>query len=122
MATKWRSANNTSGVCRYAQRAKGFFVERLDRFDQVTGQWKEAIVEDLRTPVPDQVAFRIDFPAWLGSLSKRDRPIAETLALGHSTGQVAGHFRISPGRVSQIRRELCRSWHQWHGELPAAET
>ncbi len=46
-----------------AQRAKGFFVERLDRFDQVTGQWKEAIVEDHRTPVPDQVAFRIDFPA-----------------------------------------------------------
>ena len=31
----------------------------------------EAIVEDRRTPVPDQVAFRIDFPAWLDTHPKR---------------------------------------------------
>jgi hypothetical protein len=57
----------------YAQRKKGFLVERLDRFDHDTGQWREAIVEDHRTPVPDQVAFRIDFPAWLDSLTKAKR-------------------------------------------------
>ena len=40
----------------YAQRKKGFIVQRLDRWDHDTGQWLEAIVEDHRTPVPDQVA------------------------------------------------------------------
>ena len=43
----------------YAQRKKGFAVDRLDRFDKESGEWIEAIVEDARTPVPDQVAFRI---------------------------------------------------------------
>src|SRR3972149_3162513 len=43
----------------YAQRKKGFAVERLDRFDKESGEWIEAVVEDRRTPRPDQVAFRI---------------------------------------------------------------
>ena len=49
----------------YARRKKCFSVERLDRFDKESGEWLEAVVEDSRTPVPDQVAFRIDFPDWL---------------------------------------------------------
>ena len=36
----------------------------------------EAIVEDPRTPVPDQVAFRIDFPKWLDGMPRRNRKIA----------------------------------------------
>ena len=47
----------------YAQRKKRFVVERLDHFDKDAKEWGEAIVEDHRTPVPDQVAFRIDFPS-----------------------------------------------------------
>jgi len=43
----------------YCQRRKNIAVERLDRFDKESGEWIEAIVEDARTPVPDQVAFRI---------------------------------------------------------------
>jgi hypothetical protein len=106
----------------YAQRRKGFAVERLDRFDRDEGEWKEAIVEDRRTPVPDQAAFRIDFPAWLASLAQRQRRIAQCLALGNATSQVALQFRVSPGRVSQLRRELCRSWQEFHGEMAAAAT
>jgi hypothetical protein len=103
----------------YAQRKKGFLVQRLDRFDQDSGQWLEAIVEDHRTPVPDQVAFRIDFPAWLDSLSKPKRRIAEALAVGHSTSQVARRLRRSAGRVSQVRHELYQSWRQFHDGPPA---
>ncbi len=103
----------------YAQRKKGFVVERLDRFDREANTWIEAIVEDHRTPVPDQVAFRIDFPHWLTILSHRNRRIAEALALGNSTGHVARRFRLSPSRVSQLRGELSQSWKDFHGD-PAA--
>jgi hypothetical protein len=104
-----------------AQKEKGFRVERLDRFDKEEDQWIEAVIEDRRTPVPDQVAFRLDFPAWLKRLSTRDRQIAETLALGHTTGEVAERFGLSPARISQLRRELHCSWLEFHGEASAEE-
>jgi len=80
----------------------------------------EAVVEDTHTPVAEQAAFRIDFPAWLKVLTKRNRRIAEALALGHGTGEVARHFRVSESRVSQLRRELCQSWQEFHGERALA--
>jgi DNA-directed RNA polymerase specialized sigma24 family protein len=104
----------------YAQRKKGFVVQRLDRFDRETEEWLEVILEDHRTPVPDQVAFRIDFPNWLAILSRRNRRIAEALALGNSTGYVARRFRLSAARISQLRGELYRSWQKFHGDPAAA--
>jgi hypothetical protein len=104
----------------YAQRRKGFLVERLDRFDPETDEWIEVIVEDHRTPVPDQVAFRIDFPDWLSRLSRRNRHIAQALALGNSTSQVAKRFKLSPGRISQLRGEFYQSWQDYHGDPAAA--
>ena len=102
----------------YAQRRKLFYVERLDRYDSPEAAWREVIVEDPQTPVPDQVAFRIDFPEWLSQLSRRDRRIAESLAQGQTTSAVARRFRLSRGRVSQIRRELHDSWQTFQGEQP----
>jgi hypothetical protein len=104
----------------YAQRKKGICVESLERFDKYTGEWLEAIVEDTHTPVPEQVAFRIDFPAWLKVLTKRNRRIAEALALGHGTGDVARRFKVSPSRISQLRAQFCDSWREFHGELASA--
>jgi transposase-like protein len=98
----------------HARRKKGFILESLDRFDRVEGEWLEAVVEDDRTPIADQVAFRIDFPKWLGLLRKRDRLIAEALATGHSTSEVAAQFRLSRGRISQMRREYFESWKAFH--------
>ena len=105
-------------LSQYAQRTKDFTVQRLDRFDKEDGEWMEAVVEDHRTPVADQAAFRIDFPAWLAIHPRRDRRIAETLAAGHSTNETARRFHVSPGRVSQKRRELQVSWQRFHGEQP----
>jgi hypothetical protein len=106
---------------RYCQRLKGIVVERLDKFDNQEDQWIEAIVEDHHTPVFDQVAFRCDFPAWLDQLSRRNRRIAEALAAGQNTGDVAERFNLSAGRISQLRRELHRSWHEFLGEVPPPE-
>ena len=103
-------------LSRYAQQRKQFSVWRLDRYDTEQEQWIEAVVEDHRTPVADQVWFRIDFPEWLSRLASRQRRIARALAVGNSTSDVANQFGISPGRVSQIRRELYQSWRSFHGE------
>ena len=103
----------------YAQKQKGIQVERIDRFDEEEGQWVEAVIEDDRTPVPDQAAFRCDFPTWLDSLSRRNRRIAQALSVGHTTSEVAKRFRVSPGRVSQLRREMHQSWQDFHGESMA---
>ena len=108
---------NTSEVLSpCAQRRKGFHVGRLDHFDPDEASWREVLVEDHRTPVPDQAAFRIDFPAWLDTQPLRKRRIAEALAVGHSAGEVARRLAVSPARVSQLRRELDRSWQRFHGE------
>ena len=102
----------------YAQRKKGFRVHSLDRFDNESGEWLETVVEDMRTPVPDQVAFRIDFPDWLSRQTKRNRHIAEALAVGQSTGDVARQFGVSPSRISQLRQEFYQSWREFHGDPP----
>jgi hypothetical protein len=102
----------------YCQKRKEIIVERLDKFDDEENQWMEAVVEDLHTPVFDQVQFRCDFPAWLGTLRRRDRRIAETLAVGNRTQDVARKFKVSEGRISQLRRELAESWAQFVGDNP----
>src|SRR5262249_36604790 len=50
--------------------------------------WEEGLQGNMRTPVPDQVAFRLDFPAFLRTLSGRDRRLVRFLARGRS-GQEA---------------------------------
>ena len=100
----------------YAQKQKKFRMGRLDRFDPVEGLWKEAIVEDYKTPPADQAVFRIDFSQWLDTLPPRDRQIAEALADGHRTKDVAVRFGLTLGRVSQLRREFEKSWLAFHGE------
>ncbi|MGO9112098.1 MAG: hypothetical protein ACLP9L_22970 [Thermoguttaceae bacterium] len=98
----------------YAQRLKNFKVESLDRYDEDENQWQEAVVQDTRSaPVFDTVAFRCDFADWLKSLRRRDRRIAESLSLGNSTSDVAKRFKVSAGRVSQLRRELADSWKKF---------
>lgn len=101
---------------KYCQQRKGVRLGRLDRFDPQENCWQEAVVEDYRTPVLDQVAFRFDFPAWLQTLPPRDRKIARALAAGERTTDLAARFGVSLARISQLRREFERSWLAFHGE------
>lgn len=103
----------------YCQKKKGVVVERLDKFDDDDGAWQEIVVED-RTATPADIArVHIDFDAWLASLSRRNRRIAETLAVGNRTGDVARKFKLSAGRVSQLRTELAESWQTFVGDEPS---
>jgi hypothetical protein len=105
-----------------AKKQRRWEVERLDRFDDTRGEWMEAVVEDHRTPILEQVAFRCDFPQWLKHLPARSRQVAQELAIGHSTGDVAKRFGLTPGRISQMRRELHQSWEEFHQGLPEDRT
>jgi len=100
----------------YAQRKKHLIRKRIG-FDSMELHWRDAVCCSHRTSVPDQVWFRIDFPDWLASLSRRERQIAKVLAAGHTTNEVAHQFSISASRVSQLRRELNESWQRFHGEF-----
>jgi len=104
-----------SHVCRLAN---GVTVERLSRPSDDSKSWEEIVVEDRNAGPAEVAATRMDFSAWLKSLSKRDRKIAETLALGESTGTTAKKFDVSAARVSQLRRELKHSWQEFVDELP----
>ena len=64
----------------------------------------------------ETAAARIDFGDWLGTLGRRRRRIAETLAKGETTSVAAAKFRVSLGRISQLRRELQGDWGRFHGE------
>jgi hypothetical protein len=105
----------------YARRKLGHRVERLDRFCRETREWLEPLVADRRASIPDQVALRLDVPSWLATLQRRLQRITKDLALGCSTSEVAQKHRLTAGRISQIRRELCESWHRFQGSIPAME-
>jgi hypothetical protein len=100
----------------YCQRRKCVVVERLNRRKERTSDWEEIIAEDRHASPADVAALRIDFRAWLKSLLPRNRRIAQTLALGESTTQVARLFNVTSGRVSQLRQELRYSWYGFIGE------
>ena len=104
----------------YCQAKKGVAMKRLDHFDRQEDGWLEVLIEDRHAGPAETAASRIDFPAWLKTLSKRDRKIAWKLALGETTRQAGRLFGVSDGRISQLRRELERSWLRFHGEPAAA--
>ena len=109
----------------FAQRNKGIKVERLHRYHWEEAAWREILVEDKRATPAEVAASRIDFGDWLQTLPRRQRRIAETLATGETTTRTARIFRISAGRVSQIRRQLYEAWKTFQGEpitIPAVAT
>jgi hypothetical protein len=55
------------------------------------------------TPVPDQVSFRLDIPAFFNTLNSRQRGIAADLATGMATSEAAAKYNVTPGAISQFR-------------------
>lgn len=104
----------------YARRLKGIQVESLDRRDMDGESWREIVVEDRHAGPAETAAVRVDFAAWLALQTGRDRKIAGALAEGSTTQEVAKRFRVTPGRISQKRRELLNSWRKFQGEYEEA--
>jgi hypothetical protein len=107
-----------------AQRRHHFTISTLPDFSPLSDNpFSEALADNTRSPVPDQVCFRLDFPAWLTTLSARNRDIALDMARGHRTQELARKYVTSEGRVSQLRREFHAAWESFcagRGESEAA--
>jgi hypothetical protein len=58
------------------------------------------------TPIPEAVSFRVDVPAFMGTLNSRQRRMAVDLAGGMTTTEAAQKYGLSSGRISQFRREF----------------
>jgi hypothetical protein len=99
---------------RYSQLRSGIRVESLQcRTEE--GQWNELVVEDRRASPAQTAALRVDLHEWLAKLTPRNFKIAALLAAGERACDVAKLLSVTVGRVSQLRKELARSWRDFHG-------
>ena len=106
----------TDALSWVAQQHRSFTVTSLPQGRTLESNViEEALWDNTRSPVPDQVAFRIDFRDWLKSLPRRNRAIVCQLALGHTTTEVACGFGVSAGRISQLRRQFREGWQAFCG-------
>ena len=100
-----------------AQGRRGFTVSPIPDGSSMAGNiFDEALHDNTATPIPDQVCFRIDFPAWLTTRKKRDRKLIKKLMLGEGTGETARRFGLCPSRISQLRQEFLNDWRKFCGE------
>jgi hypothetical protein len=77
--------------------------------------WREWLASENGYGPADEAAFRIDFAAWLNELPTRKRRVAELLAGGLRTCDVALQLGVTAGAISQARDWLARSWSQFQG-------
>jgi len=100
-----------------AQQRHHFFVGRLPDFETRTQHpLCEALLDNTKSPPDEIVCFKLDFLAWITSLTDRDRCIVSDLVIGERTRDVANKYKISPARISQKRREFCQDWCAFRGE------
>ena len=112
-----------------AQRRHGFRVELLPsprtgldelyaapHGQRVQDAYEERLQDNTRTPPPDQAAFRIDFAVWLKTLTPRERRIIRAMAMNERTKELARTFELSPGRISQMRRDFRDDWRRFVGD------
>lgn len=111
------------------QASKGFVViplpgcrhSRDDVYCKPSGQRdadyiEEALRDNTQCEPPETAAFRCDFPQWMAGYDQRKRDIVEAMIMGDATQDIAARFGLSPGRISQMRREFCDGWRVFHGE------
>jgi len=104
--------------CPITAKREGFRVERIDRYREDSRGWTCLTIPSRQTPIPEAVAFRLDFDRWLSQQSSRNRRLVAALASGDSTSEAANNFHVSRGRISQLRLQFYRSWSAFQGETP----
>ena len=92
-----RSDSARDALSPVARARHGFAVERLPHPQCDVPHLAEALTDNTRTPVPEQAAFRLDFPRWRAGFRPRTRAVLDALAVGERTGDVARRFGISSG-------------------------
>jgi hypothetical protein len=78
--------------------------------------FEERLCDNTVTPVVDQVCFRLDFPAFLETLTPRERRMIATMIRNERTLDLSKEFEVSPSRISQMRREFHDGWKRFISE------
>lgn len=113
-----------------AQRRHDFQVEHLPlstrachealygtvRGQRLHDEFEERLRDNSITPVLDQVQFRVDWPAYLATLTRRERRIIRAMVQNERTKDLARRFELSPGRISQMRRDFQDGWNRFCGD------
>jgi hypothetical protein len=61
------------------------------------------------------VQFRIDFPAWLATLTAREGRMVREMAQNERTLDISNRFQVSPSWISQMRHEFRDGWERFCG-------
>lgn len=94
-----------------SQQRRGYCVGKLPDVSALSDNpLADALIDAKQSAVPEQVNFRVEFPRWLLELPERNQQLTVDMAFGHRTGDLARHYRLSPARVSQLRREFKSAW------------
>jgi hypothetical protein len=100
-----------------AQQRHGFCAATLPALNtRPDNPLSEALADNTVSPVPEQVCFRLDFPAWRLSRSERDRRIIDAMMTNESTSALAERFGLSAARVSQLRSAYHADWVRFCGD------
>jgi len=106
--------NRNDPASPYCRRHRKVNLVQLTRASAAErSSWQEILVEDRNASPAQLAAVRIDFGDWLNRLPARERRLALYLAIGEPTCNAAVKFGITPGRVSQLRASLHRSWQEF---------
>ena len=112
-----RHISSSDVMCPRAQRQHSFRVQSLTCDGRRQANTYEEMLQDNTRTSPSELAiFRIDFANWLAARSDPDRQMIKDLALGERTGDLAKRYGITPGRVSQKRRQFHGDWLEFQGE------
>ena len=120
------SADSKTDVMSFkAQRLHGFKVVGLPwdsdcayncMTDPSAPVWKQVLLDDKSTPVPDQAAFRIDWSSFLRQQHDRTRKCLALLAEGHKQVEVADRLGVTPAAICQRVGKAEREWESFQGE------
>ena len=115
-----------------AQQRHHFSVESLpsstaashQRLGTIHGQrhvdaYEDRLKDNTLTPVPEQAAFRVDWPTWLATRTARDREIIQEMGKNERTQDLASKFGVSPARISQLRRDYHQDWCGFCEDAPS---
>jgi hypothetical protein len=107
------------------QREHGFELVLLDQVERDwqgmdSDEWRDVLAADHRTTPADAACFDLDFRAWLAGLPHRKKWIAERLAEGFTTSELARELGVTLPLISQTRTYLATSWAVFQGEPDAS--
>ncbi|MBL8798672.1 MAG: hypothetical protein JNM56_32560 [Planctomycetia bacterium] len=97
-----------------AQQRHGFCVGKLPDYETLTtNPLAEALAETPDRDPSEMAAFRVDFPSWVKTYSRRDRKLIGDMMIGHRTLDLARKYKLSSSRISQRRFELKTDWETY---------